>query len=494
MTQTKTVEVVENVEDIPPGPFKTQKRFLKALLSRQYLYLMFGGAVRCGKTYVGLGVLDDMCTKYPGVRCVVVRKSLSVIRRNTIPSFKKILRDYGDPKRCELNKAEWTYFYTNGSELLFVEGDIGSDPDLNKFRGFEATIILLEEANEMAEAVFYKAIERTGQWMNNEYNIPPLVILTCNPDKNWVKTKFYDPWQNGQLGNPEFPDFEKFFFIQSLPQDNPYNSKMYLESLKAFPPAQYNRFVKGDWNFSDNPNQLIRYEWYSPCINMSIPDDVLSGARKPKYIGIDVAREGDDKTALAYGDDNGLLYIEKYTHAKGWQTGDVVMLRMAELGIPQENIGVDAIGVGAEVLGYLESKHVYIYSFKSTDGPESLPDDMLHFVFRNKRAEAHWLVRTAIQNGTTDLPPNYELQKQLCVLSYNTDGGKITVVDKKTVKNELTYSPDEGDSFVIMHYVKEKQNSTRVALDYARKLVQVLGVSEHSTTRVAQYKQLVGAY
>lgn len=476
---------------IIPGPFKTQKQFMRALISGKYLYLMFGGAIRCGKTYVGLGTLDDLCTKYPGVRCVVVRKSLSVIRRNTIPSFKKILSDYGDPNRCELNKSEWTYYYKNGSELLFVEGDVGADPDLNKFRGFEATVILLEEANELHEKVFYKAIERTGQWRNQEFGIPPLVILTCNPDKNWVKTKFYDPWANGQLGNAEYPEYEKFFFLQSLPQDNPYNDIQYLESLKALPMAEYERFVKGNWNFSDNPNQLIRYEWYGPQINIDIPDLIMSGERKAKYIGVDVAREGDDSTVLYFGDDLGGLWKEKYRHSKGWQTGDIIMLRMAEHCIPQENIGIDAIGIGAEVIGYLETKHVYVYNFKSSETPESLPEDMAHFSFRNKRAEAYWLARTAIQNGLIDLPPDFELQKQLCAVTYDLPSGKIAIVDKKSLKSELGFSPDEADAFVMMHYVKTKQSSDRVALDYTRTLL-CTQMSSSRLTRVSEYKALVG--
>lgn len=493
MTPQTTTKIPLMSAKIVPGPFKTQKQFMKALLSGKYLYLMFGGAIRCGKTYVGLGTLDDLCTKYPGVRCVVVRKSLSVIRRNTIPSFKKILADYGDPNRCDLNKSEWTYYYKNGSELLFVEGDVGADPDLNKFRGFEATVILLEEANEMHEKVFYKAIERTGQWRNKEFGIPPLVLLTCNPDKNWVKTKFYDPWSNGQLGNAEYPEFEKFFFLQSLPQDNPYNDVQYLESLKALPEAEYKRFVQGDWNFSDNPNQLVRYEWFGPCVNMDIPDMVKDGVRKPKYMGIDVAREGNDHTVICYGDDNGMLYSERYRHSKGWETGDVVLLRMAELDIPQENIAADAIGVGAELVGYLESKHVYIYNFKSSESPESMPEDMTHFSFKNKRAEAHWLTRMALQKQETDVPPDYNLQKQLCAVTYEISNGKIVVADKKTLKTELGFSPDEGDAFVIMNYIKVKKNSTRVALDYAKMLVQTLTVG-HRQTRVSEYKQLVGAY
>lgn len=475
------------------GLFKKQKEYVKAIQSGKYLYLMYGGAIRGGKTYAGLGTLDEMCQRYPGIRCVVVRKSLSVIRRNTIPSFRKLLSEYGDHKRAELNKSEWTYYYKNGSELLFVEGDVGSDPDLNKFRGFEATVILLEEANELSDKVFYKAIERTGQWRNKEYGIPPLVLLTCNPDKNWVKTKFYDPWSNGQIGQAEYPDYEKFFFLQSLPSDNPYCSAEYLESLKNMPESEYNRFVKGDWNFVDNPNQLIRYEWYSACINIDIPDLVTSGDRKAKYIGVDVAREGDDSTVLYYGDDIGGLYKEKYKHSKGWQTGDLIMLRMSELGIPQENIGVDAIGVGAEVVGYLESKQVYVYNFKSSELPESMPEDMVHFSFRNKRAEAHWLLRMAIQNGTTDLPPDFELQKQMCCITYEVPNGKITVVDKKSIKSDLGFSPDDEEAFVIMHYVKCKQNSTRVALDYAKKLVDVLYRNDRQT-KVAMYKQLVGAY
>jgi len=422
-----------------------QQTFVKAAISRKYRFLLYGGGVAGGKTIVTLGFVDEMAQQYPGTRYVVVRKSLTTLRRNTLPSYRKILAMNGNPSRAILHKGEWTYFYKNGSEVLFMEADISNDPELNKLRGLEITIAVMEEANECARKAFDILITRTGRWMNKEYNIPPLILLSCNPDNNWVKDVFYDPWSRNALKAP-------FYFLQALPHDNPHNTKEYLQSLEYLPKAEYERYVKGNWDYAGDPNQLIPYLWYKPCVVTEFDDYT----KVPLYIGIDVAREGDDSSTFTFWDEKSLLFIRSYKYDKCNPLRDRLLEAMEEFKIPEYSVMVDGIGLGASLIDLCAEKNVYIEVFKSSfTGKNDYNDVGLSlFTFRNKRAEAHWLYRVCIERGEIDLIDDYELQRQSMALKYIEDARCITIEDKKMIKKRLGYSPDTAEAAIIGNYLR----------------------------------------
>ena len=71
-----------------PSPKQTE--FIEAVLSGDYRVVLFGGAIRGGKTYAGLGTVLLLCKFYPGSIWAVVRDTLQTLRQTTIKSFKKI--------------------------------------------------------------------------------------------------------------------------------------------------------------------------------------------------------------------------------------------------------------------------------------------------------------------------------------------------------------------------------------------------------------------
>ena len=71
-------------------PFDKQLEFLEAVFSDKFNVIMYGGAIRGGKTFAGLGALILLAKKYPKSRWAVVRTYLMTLKRNTIPSWNKI--------------------------------------------------------------------------------------------------------------------------------------------------------------------------------------------------------------------------------------------------------------------------------------------------------------------------------------------------------------------------------------------------------------------
>lgn len=217
--------------------FPKQEEFLEAVFSNNYNFIMYGGAIRGGKTFAGLSALLLLSKKYPKSKWCIVRDSLQTLKRTTIPSFQKIcpasfLKSY--------NQDTQTVTFTNGSQILFLGEQFADDKELNRFKGLEVNGFLLEEINELQKATFYKCFERAGSHIID--NQPkPIILATCNPSNNWVKELIYDKWKINELPT-------NWLYIPSKITDNPYVSQDYLESLKSMPRYEYQVFVEGDWD------------------------------------------------------------------------------------------------------------------------------------------------------------------------------------------------------------------------------------------------------
>ena len=225
-------------------PFAKQLLFIEALFSRKYTFVLFGGAIRGGKTFAGLGGFILLAKKYPGSRWAVVRTDLQTLKRNTIPSFFKIcpesfIKNYNQEKQIVT--------FTNGSQLLFFGENFADDKELNRWKGLEVNGFLFEEINECQEKTFYKAIERAGSHLipgiAKEDQPAPIIAATCNPTQNWVKDKIYNLWKLGTLPI-------NWLYIPSKIFDNPYITDEYIEALKSMPSYEYEVFVNGDWDIT----------------------------------------------------------------------------------------------------------------------------------------------------------------------------------------------------------------------------------------------------
>jgi Phage terminase large subunit len=222
-------------------PSEKQTEFMEAAFSGKYSYLLFGGAIRGGKTYCALGTLLLMCSKYPGSRWAIVRDTLITIKRTVIPSFFKICPNHFFKS---YNQDTQLITLVNGSEILLFSENYDEDKLLLRWRGLEVNGFVLEECNELQESSFYKAIERAGTYIPTTCDKPkPLILMTCNPSAGWVKTLFYDRWKNSTLP-------ESWLYLPSKITDNPFIAEdiEYMKSLQNMPRYEYEVYVEGNWD------------------------------------------------------------------------------------------------------------------------------------------------------------------------------------------------------------------------------------------------------
>lgn len=229
---------MEAQKEVLFNPFPKQIEFLQAVFSGNYSFIMYGGSIRGGKTFAGIGALLLLAKKYPKSKWVIVRTDLQTLKRNTIPSFWKVC-----PRAFvkHYNQETQTVTFTNDSQIIFFGENYADDKDLNRWRGLECNGFLLEELNELQYKSFNKAIERAGSNVIDP-KPKPLIIATCNPANNWVKDEIYTKHLKGTLP-------EKWLYISSRIFDNPYvaSDLDYMEALKTMPPLEYDLFVNGDW-------------------------------------------------------------------------------------------------------------------------------------------------------------------------------------------------------------------------------------------------------
>lgn len=218
---------------------KQTKAYKLALYSDKNI-ILFGGAIRGGKTYWLIITIAALASKYPKSRWVIVRESLPTLQKTTLVTFNQLLQSGLSEHIKDFNHQTNTVTFVNDSQIIFMSESFDQDKELNRFRGLEVNGFGLEEINELREETFNKCIERAGTWFHAG-KIKPLILATCNPTNGWVKERFYDRYQENKL-----PD--SWEYIPSLIIDNPYLPEGYLENLKVnMTPQDYRKFVEGDW-------------------------------------------------------------------------------------------------------------------------------------------------------------------------------------------------------------------------------------------------------
>ena len=201
-------------------------------------FLSYGGAIRGGKTFVCLFILVMLCRMFPGSRWHVIRASLPDLIRNAEPSLRRILG--AKLVRWRRSGSDYYVQFRNGSRIYFMAETFNADKDLNRFKGLETNGFLLEQAEELQHATFQKCIERAGSHYTAKQP-PAFVFLTFNPAYNWVRDLIWTPWHKGELKPP-------YYFLEALPDDNPFVTGDQWEVWKALDDKTYSRFIRGDWD------------------------------------------------------------------------------------------------------------------------------------------------------------------------------------------------------------------------------------------------------
>ena len=140
----------------------------KAFFSSRARYTAYGGARGGGKSWALRRKLIALCLNYPGIRCLLVRRSYAELKSNHV---RPIMQEYGDLIRY--SESEKCLFFPNGSSIAL--GYCSSNRDVLRYQGQEYDIIAIDEATQLSEyqfSIFKACLRGVGDCPRRMYLTP----------------------------------------------------------------------------------------------------------------------------------------------------------------------------------------------------------------------------------------------------------------------------------------------------------------------------------
>ena len=218
---------------VPGAPNPKQKEFF-ACRSR---YVAYGGARGGGKSWALRRKLIALCLRYPGIRCLILRRTLAEVKANHLTPILSELSG-----AVTYSERDRTVRFPSGSSIRL--GYLASAGDLLQYQGQEFDIIAMDEATQFPEAAF-TALKAC---LRGTARVPRRMYLTCNPGgigHAWVKRLFVDR----DFREDECPD--DYRFIRASVFDNPALTEgdpSYVKQLRSLPPKLRDAWLYGRWD------------------------------------------------------------------------------------------------------------------------------------------------------------------------------------------------------------------------------------------------------
>lgn len=423
------------------NPNYKQSLCLDLLYDQVTKYPLFGGGAGGGKSWMGCEWIAAMCLNFPGVRYFMGREELSRLKDTTVKTFFKMSKHHKIVDTFRYYEHYSSIRFHNGSEVSLLNLKYEpSDPMFERYGSTEFTGGFIEEAGEVHFNAFDVLKSRVGRQMNEQYNIPRKILLTCNPKKNWLYHTFYKPWKDHQLE-------AGYAFIQSLAIENNKIDKGYLEALDEIKnTTQKMRLKYGEWDYEDDPLSLVEYD---NLVNIFSNEFVPAGKR---YITADVARFGSDKIIIRIWD--GLRVIKRIQREKLkiTETAAVIKELAREYRVPMSQVMVDEDGVGGGVVDICGCK-----GFVALSRPlHNANFDMLKSQCGYRLAEL--INNNEIYEPCEDPALKERLIEELEQLKRKSEGSdkKQAIMPKEKIKDLIGRSPDDLDTFIMRAWFEVK--------------------------------------
>lgn len=294
-------------------------------------------------------------------------------------------------------------------------------------QGFHSDVVVfvIDEASGIPEEVFQVAegaLSTEGAY----------VLMAANPTR--MEGYFYDSHHKMRAN---------WAALHWNGEDSPLVSRSYVAEMAqkyGVESAIYRIRVRGD--FAGNPDGVIPLDWIESAVNRSVAPVLV----RPRW-GLDVARFGDDETALAKRRGNVLM-----EPVKTWQGKDTMqvagLLKLEYDATPDgdkpEAIGVDVIGLGAGVVDRAKELGLPVIAVNVAESPA------IQAQFERMRDELWFEARDWFFARDCRMPPDDNLIAELTLPGFKVmSSGKKKVEGKDELKRRGVKSPDRADAFCL---------------------------------------------
>ena len=141
---TSTATESNSIKRITGVPNQKQQLFFDS----RARYTAYGGARGGGKSWALRRKLIGLCLRYPGIKCLIVRRSYPELKANHLRPF---IAEYGS-ELISYSDSEKLITLPNGSTIAF--GYCAGAADTLRYQGQEFDIIAIDEATQLSEYQF----------------------------------------------------------------------------------------------------------------------------------------------------------------------------------------------------------------------------------------------------------------------------------------------------------------------------------------------------
>jgi hypothetical protein len=427
------------------------------LMDNETTELVFGGSAGGGKSMLACLWLLTMCLKYPGIRCLLGRTTLSSLKQTSLNTMFEVLKmsEMEAEKHYNYNGQSNTITFSNKSEIILKDLEYKpSDPNFDSLAGLEITCAVIEESSQVTRTA-YNIVKSRIRFKLNEYNLVPKILMTTNPSQGFVKKEFYIPFTEDRLESNKK-------FIPSLPLDNPHLPQSYLDMLNTLPSEQRKRLLLGDWNYNEELDALFTFDEISSSCYKNAPNPL-----DKKYICIDVARFGGDSTVISIWVGLTVVEIIKYNKIDTLTLSNHIKDLITKHGIHPQQVIADSDGVGGPLVDMLKCS-----SF--VNNSRALHEQN----FVNLKSQCYVKLSDLIKDGkisinVMDPVMVDELTNQLLAVKLKDveKDGRVGVIGKDQMKRMLgDKSPDIADSIMLRMYyeIKNLKSTGRYSIAFVR--------------------------
>lgn len=233
--------------------------------------------------------------------------------------------------------------------------------------------------------------------------------------------------------------------------------------------------VLGEFPVMDD-NTLIPHQWVNQAFEREAVYIRKTVGKKFDSAGVDVARYGENKTAIVLVQNISVVALRMYDRTSTMKTAGMVA-NLAK-NMEHSDIKVDASGVGGGVIDRLQEQDIFVTEI---DNGSSAHDKTM---YANRRSELYWNLRKRFESGEISLKPLlynmseselHSLQKQLTSLKFEyNSAGKIQVWTKEKMRREGIESPDMADALMLAFADYEPEIAPKKPKTEAQRLIDSL--------------------
>ena len=444
-------------EQFISGLHRHQAEMLQAFDKQQARFFILEWARRHRKTTLAINLLIRECCRVPRAKYVYVAPT-QVMARNIVwddPNMLKMYLPVKTEMSWETNEQKMQVVFENGSILK-----IGGSDNPDALRGIDAVgavfdewalikentwseifrpIIAgtisphLEKLNIFRWAMFLytpKGVNHASLMFDSAACINDGSILPECGKAAKMKSGWYASRIDGELAG-----LMKHNELEQAKKDMP--KVFYDQEIKC-------RRVTNEEMTLITSEMLSQLQHYNETTHKTIME-------VRRIVSIDPAFGGD--ICQLKGFENSRVVAEKQIKDKAKTSEIVFAAKVLAQQLNTKNFIVDCIGVGLGVVDGLavDEADYYVQYFNSSHAPSSNAKAIPNTLFANKRAEAYFYTAEQIRVLNVDSITNMELFRQLPQASrYKiTSSGKLQIISKEKIKEELGCSPDEADCYVM---------------------------------------------